>query len=215
MNRIKFICILLVIFFHNSLAFAQEEITSLEVMKAKSEATDVSVKNLESFGFGPALYFIQYKDEVLKDPKDVRVRGDGSIVSNGSKFSVNFGLEVHYDFAFFSDAKCIPGLSCDNYKNYSLKSSHIISPFLGVFDIENGINGIAAGVIYGYTKEKKEKHKLVFNVGVGWMVHKGQQVLSSDVIEGTVPPANLQVEDYTERKDVEGITIMISSNFGF
>ncbi|MEJ2373751.1 MAG: hypothetical protein P8Y16_08200 [Sulfurimonas sp.] len=118
MNRIKFICILLVIFFHNSLAFAQEEITSLEVMKAKSEATDVSVKNLESFGFGPALYFIQYKDEVLKDPKDVRVRGDGSIVSSGSKFSVNFGLEVHYDFAFFSDAKCIPGLSCNNYKNY-------------------------------------------------------------------------------------------------
>lgn len=182
--------------------------------KAKTSATVQASNELDKFEFGPALYLIQYDDEVLTDAKDVSIRGDGSIVSSGSEYSATFGLELHYDFSFGHKLKC--NLNCDNSSNWNVTSSHRISPFIGLFDIENGINGIAAGVIYGYTKgDGKGQNKATLNFGIGKVIHKNQLVLSSDIVEGVVPPTNLLVEDYTERKDVNGWTVMISANFGF
>lgn len=182
--------------------------------EAKDQAANQADSELDQFGFGPALYMIKYDEEILKDSKDVTLRGDGSISSSGSDYSVTLGLELHYDFSFGHKLKCYS--NCDNSANWNVTSSHRISPFLGLFDVDNGINGMAVGLIYGYTKgDGKGENKATLNFGVGKVIHKDRLVLAHDIKEGAVPPSDLNVEDYTERKDVDGITFMISANFGF
>lgn len=182
--------------------------------EAEQDATDDAAKELNQFGFGPALYFIKYSEEILKDSKDVTVRGDGTIASSGSKYSATLGLEVHYDFSFGHNTKCYS--DCTKKSNWTVTASHRLSPFIGIFDVENGINGMAVGLIYGYTKgDAKGTNKATLNFGVGWTIHKDRLILSSDAKEGQTPPANLNVEDYTERTDVNGVTLMVSANFGF
>lgn len=182
--------------------------------EARQEATLQADSELDQFGFGPALYVIRYDDEVLRDAKDVSLRGDGSLSASGSDYSVTLGLEVHYDFSFGHKLKCYS--ACENSANWNVTSSHRISPFLGLFDVDNGINGIAVGLIYGYTKgDGKGKNRATLNFGIGKVFHKDRLVLAGDVQEGAVPPAGLNVEDYTSREDVEGVTLMISANIGF
>ena len=182
--------------------------------EAMQEATIQADSELDQFGFGPALYVIRYDDEVLRDAKDVSLRGDGSLSASGSDYSVTLGLEVHYDFSFGHKLKCYS--ACENPANWNVTSSHRISPFLGLFDVDNGINGIAVGLIYGYTKgDGKGKNRATLNFGIGKVFHKDRLVLAGDVSEGAVPPAGLNTEDYTSREDVEGVTLMISANIGF
>ncbi|MEW8439619.1 MAG: hypothetical protein AB2689_15840 [Candidatus Thiodiazotropha taylori] len=182
---------------------------------AEENAKNEASTDLDQFGFGPALFIIKYDKEVLKDSKEVKLRGDGTISANGSEYTASLGVELHYDFSFGHKVKCYSD-DCTVSKNWNRISSHRISPYLGLFDIENGINGIAAGLIYGYTKADLENNNTkTLNFGVGWTVHKDRLVLSGDVEEGAIPPSNLTIDDYTERKDVNGLSLMVSVNFGF
>jgi len=179
-------------------------------------ANEEKVKNedLSQFGFGPAFFVISYNKEVLKDSKDVRVRGDGTIDSSGSNYSTALGLEVHYDFSF-------PATQYGYYNeqggiDWDPTSGYTLSPFLGVYDFDNGINGLAAGVLFGYWRgDINYKNKTALNVGLGYTVHKDQLVLAKGVSEGGAPPSGLQPVDYTSREDVEGVIIMISASIGF
>lgn len=184
---------------------------------AKQVADENAEKELDQFGFGPALYIIKYEDEVLADSKDVSVRGDGTISAKGTEYSTSLGMELHYDFSFGRTISCFGSEEyCSDVTNHELTTAHRLSPFLGLFDVDNGINGIAAGVVYGYIKQhKNDKNPLTLNAGVGWTVHKDRLVLASGLSEGGVPPSGLKVEDYTERKDVTGLVLMISVNMGF
>lgn len=174
-------------------------------------------KNLDQFGFGPALYVIKYKDEVLSDSKDVSIRGDGTISSRGSEYSTSLGFELHYDFSFHRTLKCFKTQEkCKDVNNYELMTAHRLSPFLGFYDVKNGINGIAVGLVYGYIKQNKdEENPVTLNTGLGWTVHKNQLVLANGLKETATPRTGLNVEDYTERKDVTGMILMISVNMGF
>lgn len=199
---------------------AAETLKKAAIDKAKSEADEKSKSELSKLGFGPALYLIKYDDEVLKDSKDIALRGDGKISTSGSDYSVTLGLELHFDFSVSRTITC--NIGCEDRSNWSLTSSHRLSPFIGLFDVENGINGIAVGIIYGYTRysdtsktESSKDNKVTLNFGVGKIIHKDRLVLSSDLKEGSIPPTELKTEDYAERKDTEGITFIISANFGF
>ena len=199
-----------------SMAMAQQGDlqASTSAEKAKDQAANKADNELDQFGFGPALYMIKYDEEVLKDSKDVTLRGDGSISSSGSDYSVTLGFELHYDFSFGHKLKCYT--NCNDSTNWNVTSSHRVSPFIGLFDVDNGINGMTVGLIYGYTKgDGKGENKSTLNFGVGKVIHKDRLVLAGDIEEGVAPPSGLNVEDYTERKDVDGLAFMISANYGF
>lgn len=184
------------------------------ITKAKEKADLKQEDNLDQFGFGPALYVIKYKKEVLNDSKDVSVKGNNTISSKGSKYATSLGLELHYDFSFNRTLKCFN--ECEDSENWNLSSGHRISPFLGFYDINSGINGIAAGLVYGYWKgDRNSENKTTLNVGLGWTVHKDRLVLADGISENAIPPADLNVEDYTEKQDVRGVILMISVNMGF
>lgn len=186
-----------------------------EIAKLAAEKKEES--KLDQFGFGPAFYVIKYDEKVLADSKDVSIRGDGGIASKGSEYSTSIGLELHYDFSFNRTVKCFGSYEeCKDVEKYELVTAHRISPFLGFFDVDDGINGIAVGLVYGYIKKNKKDEKTVtLNTGIGWTVHKDRLVLARGLSEGSAPAAELNFEDYTERKDVNGIVLMISVNMGF
>jgi hypothetical protein len=202
-------------------------INSVETNEAKDSdkirvgavKTAITPEDLAEFGFGPAFFIISYDDKVLQDSKSASVRGDGAISSSGSKYSTAIGLEVHYGFSFGNKLKCFnTEIVCKvNIKeNYSASSGHTISPFLGVYDLNNGINGIVAGIMYGFWRGDGDfKNRSALNFGLGWTVHKNQLVLANGVNEGRTPPAGLITADYTERKDVTGLTLMVSGSIGF
>lgn len=202
--------------FANKAASDEANIKSLQD-KAREEADKDAENELDQFGFGPALYVIKYKDKVLSDSKDVYTRGDGTISTKGSDFSTSLGLELHYDFSFARTVTCFKTKEeCKDVENYELTTAHRLSPFLGFYDVDNGINGIAAGIVYGYIKQhKNDENPVTLNTGIGWTVHKDRLVLGKGLTNGSLPPAGLNVEDYTERKDVTGLTLMISVNMGF
>lgn len=184
---------------------------------AKAAADQKEEKQLDQFGFGPAFFVIKYDDEVIADSKDVSVRGDGTISTKGTKYSTSMGLELHYDFSFYRSIKCFGTKEqCKDVANYELTTAHRLSPFLGLYDVDNGINGIVVGLVYGYIKQhKNDKNPVTLNAGLGWTVHKDRLVLANGVYKGSSPPAGLNVEDYTKKEDVTGAVLMISVNMGF
>ena len=175
--------------------------------------------NLDQFGFGPALFVINYDKNVLKDSKDVRVRGDGTLSVNDSGYITALGVEVHYGITL--GAKCRTKIAKYELQNCDLSKAdnttgHTISPYLGLYDLENGFGGISAGVVYGYWRADKDlKNRTALNIGLGWTVHKDRLVLANGLREGATPDASLSIEDYTQRKDIEGIVLMISASVGF
>lgn len=188
---------------------------STTVFSEPTDLTEGESESLNQFGFGPAFFVIAYDKEVLMDSKDVRVRGDNSISTSGSKYSTAVGLEVHYDFTLASYRCCLKadGTEPSQWKS---TSGHTLSPFLGLYDIENGINGIAAGVLYGYWRgDGDNENRKSLNIGLGVTIHKDQLVLANGIIEGQNPPIGLNLEDYTEREDVRGVVLMISASLGF
>jgi hypothetical protein len=196
-------------------------LTALLVLSAHSNAqtakisTEETSGQLSQFGFGPALFLLNYKEPVFKDSRDVRLRSDGNISAAGSKTGTALGLEVHYGFSFFNKATSFQSAD-GKTSTFSHTSGHVVSPFLGLFDVDNGINGIAAGLLYGYWRGDKDYKKTAsLNVGLGWTVHRNQIVLTRGLSDGAPPLAGLAPEDFTTRKDVRGITIMISASFGF
>ncbi|MCP4984504.1 MAG: hypothetical protein GY928_00160, partial [Colwellia sp.] len=143
---------------------------------AETAADQKAEEKLDQFGFGPAFYVIKYDDEVLADSKDVSVRGDGTLSTKGTDYSTSLGLELHYDFSFGRTVKCFGTKEeCKDVSKYELTTAHRLSPFLGLYDVDNGINGIAIGLVYGYIKQhKNDKNPITLNAGIGWTVHKNR-----------------------------------------
>ena len=182
--------------------------------QAQAQATAELESRLGSFGFGPALFAINYNKNVIQETEDVKLRGDGTIGAKGSKFATSFGLEIHYDFNLSASTKCFS--DCENKANYNISVGHVVSPFVGLYDLDNGIKGTAYGLLYGYWKgDRKGENKTSLNMGVGWTVHKDRLVLAKGVKEGLTPATGIKTEDYTERQDVEGVIFMLSVNMGF
>lgn len=184
-------------------AVAQEQPQKLDETKVPN-ATDLEDETLNGLGFGPALYFIRYKDSIVEDSRDVRLRGDGTLYADQTKSNVALGAELHYKL----------GVSFDNTDGS--RWGLIGSPYVGIFDIDDGINGIAVGGMVGAWKiDASGKHPRALNFGIGWITHKRRLVLADDVVVGQLPPAGLDVIDYTRRKDVEGLSITVSVSMGF
>lgn len=163
------------------------------------------------FGFAPALYAVRYSRPVLGDSKEVRLRGDGTLTASGSRMATYMGVELHYGASTFNKAVTDPVSG----KIVSTRG-HSFSPFVGLFDIDGGINGLALGAVYSYWNgDDKYAKKSALNIGVGWTLHRNRLVLSDAVREGEAPRAGLTADDYTQRKDVRGVTVMVSSSFGF
>jgi hypothetical protein len=163
------------------------------------------------FGFAPALYAVRYNRPVLGDSKDVRLRGDGTLTAGGSRMATYMGVELHYGASAFNKAVTDPVTG----KIVSTRG-HSFSPFVGLFDIDGGINGLALGAVYSYWNGDKDYgKKSALNIGIGWTLHRNRLVLSDAVREGEAPRTGLTADDYTQRKDVRGVTVMVSSSFGF
>lgn len=172
--------------------------------------TPPSTPPFAQLGFAPALYAVHYRHNVLSDSKDVRLRGDGTLSASGSRLATYMGVEVHYGFSTYNVARRGP-----NNEILSTRG-HTFSPFVGLFDIDSGINGIALGAMYSYWNGDAEYKKTsAMNIGLGWTLHKNRLVLSDAVREGQAPGAGLTSDDYTQRKDVKGLTLVVSASFGF
>lgn len=179
--------------------------------ESKLDKVNNADAGLTQFGFGPAFYMIRYNDKVFKDSKDVHTRGDGTISASGTNYATSLGLEAHYNIPLVTWRCCI------NPSNvWSSSSGLILSPFVGVFDIDRGMNGLAIGLVLGYWlgDENYEKKKY-FNAGLGYAIHKDQLTLADGIQSGFKPSPDLKLEDYTTRKDVDGWTIVISTTIGF
>jgi hypothetical protein len=224
--KISIMIFILLIFSNSAFAVMQS------VDSAQDAPDDEAVPDLKQFGFGPAFYMISYKEEVLKDTKDVTVRGDGTISASGSKYNTAIGLEVHYDISIWGNrygrcrdpntisTKIVNGKSetdCGSGgTNWKHSNGFLASPYIGVYDIENGINGLTAGVVFGYWKgDGNFENRSSINFGIGYTVHRDQLVLSDGVTEGAAPPGGLTSDDYTTRKDVEGVILMVSVSTNF
>ena len=205
----KYLFLIIFSFIVSSFSFAE-----VQTLAEAQEGGDQETTDLSNFGFGPAFFMISYKEEILEDSKDVRVRGDGAIDASGSKYGTAVGLEVHYDFSLWGTRKGYKDSNSETKWTHS--NGVVLSPFLGLYDIDNGINGLAAGVLFGYWKgDENFQNRTSLNFGLGYTVHRDRLVLSRGVSEGIAPPSGLQVEDYTTRKDVEGIIAMVSVSVDF
>ncbi|MCG7871362.1 MAG: hypothetical protein N0C81_18805 [Candidatus Thiodiazotropha lotti] len=196
--------------------------------KTKSKLDNIieNSSNLSDFSFAPALYLISYDNEILQDSKDVKIRSDGKLSSSGSKYSTSIGLEVHYNLSFGlmckhqyskKQSKLKDDMSgCEKSEKYDFISGHTISPYIGLYDFNNGINGLSVGALYGYWKVNSETQKSSsLNIGLGWTVHKDRLVLADDFKEGQTLDPSTNLDDLTERQDIKGLTLMISAYIGF
>ena len=188
--------------FSSNLA-AQEVASPLDVHQPPAADPEKDV-DLNGFGFGPALYMIRYQDSVIEDPRDVRLRGDGTLYADQTKSNVVLGVEAHYNFGI--------GYTKPDKSQWGWKAS----PYFGLFDVSDGINGLAAGIMLGvWHIDAKGENPKALNIGVGAITHKRRLVLADDVAVGAAPPPDLDVADYTRRRDIHGFAVTLSVSMGF
>ena len=198
-------------------------VLSIPVVTAQAQSSSgplqqepVSPDQFSKLGFAPAVYYLHYKKPVLKGKDSVVLRSDGRVVADGTNSLVSFGLELHYAFTFKNSRTYVADKPEVGERDYKYSSGHLLTPYFGVFDIESGIGGMTAGVMYGYWRGDVDlKNKRFLNVGLGVFTHKDQLVLASDVVDGQAPPVNLVLNDLTRRSDAHGWTFLISAGFGF
>lgn len=181
-------------------------------VSAQSSSQDDRGNAIRQFGFGPALYFIKYNDEIVDDSRQVNVRSDSTIDFPGSQWAAPIGLEVHYAISLRRPRRFrTPGESL-----WASSRGFVLSPSLGVYDIDNGIDGLSAGVIFGFWRGngnfEPESH---LNFGAGLTVHRNQAVLANGIEEGMILPEGLQDTDLTTLRDVWGYYVLVSATVGF
>ena len=121
---------------------------------------------------------------------------------------------MHYDFSLWG--KRFGSKDSNGNTIWEKSRGIILSPFLGVYDIEKGINGLAAGVVFGYWKGNGNfGERTSLNIGYGITVHRNQLVMGEGIKEGSVPQIGLVEDDYTTRSDVKGRVFMLSVSVGF
>lgn len=203
--------IVLILFMTTPFAYGASQ--TLKQAEEENKGNNNDEQDLTRFGFGPAFYMISYQKEILSDSKDVRILGDGSIDSLGSKYGTAIGLEVHYDISVWGARF---GTMNGSEIKWTKSKGLLLSPFLGVYDIENGINGLVFGGMVGYWKGDGDfENRKSLNFGIGRTVHRNQLVLSNRMSEGAAPPIGLTTDDYTSREDVKGTVFMVSISTGF
>lgn len=187
----------------------------LALVPSANAQTSEKVKDggYSQFGFGPAIYFVRYNEEVVSDSKDVRVRSDGTIDFSGSAYSTPLGLEVHYAFS-------IPGSVYSYGKNddgtWASSKGWVASPFVGIYDVDSGIDGLATGLMLGFWRgDSKFENRSSLNIGLGYTIHRNRIVLAEGLSEGDVSPEGLDSIDLTTRKDVGGFVLLVSASVGF
>ena len=180
------------------------DITSTKI----SETNDVS--EISNLGFGPALYLIRFNKDTVDN---VRVDGAGNLNADKSRMLASMGLEVHYTF--------LSGPFATSYfqskdGNKVSTSGYSISPYVGVFDLTNGINGLSTGLVFSLWRGNSEgENKRALNMGVGYSVYKNQTVLSDGFSIGSKIPTGTQLSDATTKADIDGINILVSASLGF
>jgi|GEM_PF-2717169 len=173
-------------------------------------------ESLKGFHFAPALFVLTYDEEVLEDSKDTRIRSDDTLEAYGTETTTALGFEVHYNFYCWRTPSKVGWGPTTETAVYTSSWGITCSPFLGFFDIDDGIKGYIVGLLFGgWRGDENFNNKVALNVGVGWMRHNDQLVLADDVKEGSVPPEGLLSEDYTTRDNVDGWAIMITAALGF
>ena len=195
--------------------FGEREEKGADRREAEKEFDDFG--SLLQFGFGPAFYFISYTEEVLRDSKDFSKRGDSTISTAGSKYATEMGLEVHYSFSFFERKYLKTRFDGNGEIQREVRSlGHTISPFLGLYDFNNGINGVVFGILYGFWRGNDTYNdRIYFNFGIGGTIHKDRLVLADGVEEGTKMVTDMTEQDYLERRDVVGAAVMVSIAYSF
>ena len=177
-----------------------------------SAQTEEKGSNFSQFGFGPALYFVRYNDEIIDDSRQIVIRSDSTIDFPGSRYAVPLGLEVHYSFSLRRPTRYRPNSNVDWQRSTGL----IASPFLGIYDVDNGVDGLAGGVLIGYWKgDGNFNRESVLNAGVGVTVHRNQVVLAEGIEEGMRVPSGFTETDLTTLRDVWGFQLLISATVGF
>jgi hypothetical protein len=156
------------------------------------------------FGIGPAYYMIRYNEEILPEYYETTGEMNATVAASGSQYTTAVGLELHYNYSFAGDLLPI-----------DVRASHgfSASPFLGLYDFDDGIDGIIVGAMFGYWRgEGNYKFKPSLNLGIGYTVHMDQLVLADGVAEGD---AILPGDNYIERKDVGGWALTFSAAINF
>lgn len=178
---------------------------------AKTEVEDTTAF-LGGVGFAPAYYILAYDRDVFETPDSVRLRSDGKLTTNGSKSASYIGLEAHWDLTWKTTTYIGTGLG----KIPTGSKGHGFSPYVGVFDISDSINGFSIGALYSIWKgDENYENRTALNFGIGYFLHQNRYVLSKGLELNDVPPAELEQIDYTRKTDVEGVNIVISANIGF
>lgn len=175
-----------------------------------TQGTGNANREMGLFGIGPAYYMIRYNEEVLPEYYDEDGVANGNIVASGSQYTSEAGLELHYNYAFASGRSL--GLPIDAAARHGFSAS----PFLGLYDFDDGIDGIIVGVTLGYWRRGGDyKIKPSLNLGIGYTVHMDQLVLAEGVDEGILIPAGFNTGNYIERKDVGGWALTLAASINF
>lgn len=163
-------------------------------------------KEMGLFGVGPAYYMIRYNDEVLPEFYDSAGMVNGAVAVSGSRNATELGLELHYNYSF-ANGGCCPGLTMDRSTIYGFSAS----PFLGLYDFDDGIDGFIVGAMFGYWRSNSNyKIKPALNLGIGYTVHMDQLVLADSIV-----PTEHNLEQYIERKNVSGWALTFSASINF
>ncbi len=196
----------------------EKAVKALESAKIH-ESGELSTDTLTGFGFGPALFLVNYDQEILSDANDIRIRQNNTIGISGNRKESYLGLELHYGFSFWT--KCRNGFSkkkppCNDKNKWTASSGHTFTPYLGLFDLEDGFNGYSLGVLYGFWRGDNEfSGKKALNFGIGRFVHKNRLVATRGITDGGDAVTDFEISDYSHKKDVYGLSLMISAEIGF
>lgn len=165
-------------------------------------------KDMAPFGIGPAFYMIRYNEEVLPEFSDAAGTTNGTVAVSGSQYTSALGLELHYNYSFAGVGCCL-GLPIDASTSHGFSAS----PFLGLYDFDDGIDGIIVGAMFGYWRREGDyKIQPSLNLGIGYTVHMDRLVLADGIDEGTAVPPGL---NYIERKNVGGFALTFSASINF
>ena len=196
-----------------SLALAQDPAPAPAPAPGPAESERVSDADIKGLGFGPALFGITYNDRIVDNSDEVVITSDSLVKFPGSRRSIPLGFEAHWNIK-------IPGtvwrFKPKGATKWASSIGGVIGPFVGIYDVDNGINGFAVGGVVGFWRgDGNFENRAVLNFGLGYTVHRKRLVLVDGVRDNTKVPTGKGVADLTTRNDVEGFTFMVSAHVGF
>jgi hypothetical protein len=175
------------------------------------------MEGFEKFGFGPAIYLINYDEEIIDDAtSDVRINNAGQVSADTTRSATHLGLEVHYTFWTKPTVRYKPDPAQNGKLVRDSTSGWSVSPTVGIFDLDDGISGQAYGLVYSrWHGDANFTRQRALNIGATYINHRKRTVFVDGVDDGKALPAGFQLSDVTRKKDVNGFAIFISYSLGF